>query len=212
MKRIVYAFVFAFLVSSCATDTDENFQNPDSNFYALTVGNQWVYKNYKYNNSTQEYDEINVIDSVSIVGTELVNGNTYYKFRQLTTGNENGVAFCNPNGEHFELLRDSVGYLIWETGKVKYANNDFSARTSAELGFATIYDQLVAVDNEITVEAGTFESTYSQRYAIQSNGEQANALDHFFYVDGIGLIYDTSSLMSEEIPKIKRRLVSYVVQ
>ncbi|NRD21012.1 hypothetical protein HNV08_13225 [Winogradskyella eckloniae] len=212
MKRIVYVFFFALLVSSCAPDNDENFQNPDSNFYALSVGNQWVYKNYKYNNSTQAYDDTNVIDSVSIVGTEFINGNTYYKFRHFTTGNENGMTFCNPNGEQFELLRDSIGYLVWDNGKIKYANNDFSARTHTELGFATIYDQLVAADNEITVEAGTFESTYSQRYAIQSNGEQANAVDHFFYADGIGLVYDTSSLMSEDIPKIKRRLVSYLVQ
>ncbi|WP_299115371.1 hypothetical protein [uncultured Winogradskyella sp.] len=209
MKRIIYVCLIAFFSPSCASDNDDNPQNQDSNFYALTLGNQWVYKNYRYNSATQSYDDTGVIDSVSIVGTEIINGNTFYKFRRWTTGNEAGIAFCNPNGEHFELLRDSLGYLIRDDSSIKYANNDFSARVMNDLGWGTIYDQLIALDNEITVEAGTFISTYSQRYAISSLDEQLPGLDHFYYADGYGLIYDTSSFVSQDIPSIIRRLDSY---
>ncbi|WP_299111786.1 hypothetical protein [uncultured Winogradskyella sp.] len=212
MKRIVYLCFFAILLSSCATDNDDNLQNSDSNFYALTVGNEWVYKNYKYNPETQNYDDTGVVDSVRIIGTETINDNTYYKFRRLTTGNEEGITLCNPNGEHFELLRDSLGYLIYDGGMIKYANNDFAERTLSEQDWGTVYDQLIALDNEITIEAGTFDSTYTQRYAMLTNGEQANGLDHFYYADGFGLIYDTSSLVAEDIPRIVRRLDSYVIE
>lgn len=212
MKRIIYVCFFAFLLSSCATDNDDNLQNSDSNFYALTVGNQWVYKNYKYNAETEDYDDTGVVDNVSVIGTETINGNVYFNFKRITTGNEEGITFCNANGEHFELLRDSLGYLIDDGGMIKYANNDFTARTVNHQDWGTVFDQLISLNNEITLEAGTFESTYTQRYAMLPNGEQANAIDHFYYVDGIGLVFDTSSISSEDIPRIKRRLDSYVIQ
>ena len=210
MKRIIYVCFLAVLLSSCST-SDSN-QDPDSNFYALTVGNEWIYKNYKYNTATETYDDTGVVDAISIIDTEVIDGNTYFKFRRFTTGNEEGITFCNPNGEHFELLRDSLGYLIRDDGSIKYANNDFTARALSEQDWGTIYEQLIATDHEITVEAGTFESAYTQRYAILSNGEQTNGLDHFYYADGVGLIYDTSSLVTQDIPSIVRRLDSYVVE
>jgi len=213
MKRIIYVSFFAVLLSSCSTsDNNQNQQNEASNFYALTVGNEWVYKNYKYNPNTQNYDDTGVVDSVSIVGSEIVNGNTYFKFRRFTIGNEEEITFCNPNGEHFELLRDSLGYLIWEDGTVKFSNNDFTPRVLDAVDWGTIYEELIATDREITVESGTFISAYAQRYAILSNDEQSPGLDHFYYSDGFGLIYDTSSFVSQDIPAIVRRLDSYSVE
>ncbi len=213
MKRAVYLCFIVLLAFSCSiSDHNEDQLDSESNFYALSIGNTWVYKNYRYNIETQTYDDTGVIDSVSIVGTEVINDNTYYKFRRWTTGNEENIAFCNPNGEHFELLRDSLGYLIRDDGSIKYANNDFSARVLNSDIWGTIYDQLIALDNEITVEAGTFTSTYSQRFAILSDGDQSPGLDHFYYADGYGLIYDTSSFVSRDIPSIVRRLDSYVIE
>jgi len=107
MKHIFYVCFFAVLLSSCTTS--ETNQDSESNFYALTIGNEWVYKNYRYNINTQLYDDTGVVDAVRIVGTEVVNENTYFKFRRFTTGNEAGITFCNPNGEHFELLIRMIG-------------------------------------------------------------------------------------------------------
>lgn len=210
MKRIIYVCFIALLALSCTTS--DNTQEPESNFYALTIGNEWVYKNYKYNLNTQEYDYTGVVDSISIIGTEVINDNTYYRFRRLTSGNEEGITFCNPNGEHFELLRDSLGYLVRVDGSVKYANNDFTARALNAQDWGTIYDQLIALDHDITVEAGTFTSSYSQRFAVLNNNEQSAGLDHVYYADGYGLIYDTSSFVSNDIPSIVRRLDAYNFQ
>ena len=171
-----------------------------------------MYKNYQYNALTETYDDTGVIDSVSIVGTEIINSNTYYKFRRRTSGNETGIAFCSPNGESFELLRDSSGYLIRNDGLIKYANNDFSARPSLIDDWGTVYDQLIALNNEISVEAGDFISTYSQRYAILNDESQSPGLDHYYYADGYGLIYNTNSYVSADIPTIVRRLDSYNIQ
>jgi len=207
MKHIFYVCFFAVLLSSCTTS--EINQDSESNFYALTVGNEWVYKNYRYNINTQLYDDTGVVDAVRIVGTEVVNENTYFKFRRFTTGNEAGITFCNPNGEHFELLRDSLGYLIRDGGSIKYTNNDFTTRAVSDQNWGVIYDRLIALDHEINVEAGTFESTYTQRFAVTTNGEQTQGLDHYYYADGIGLIYDTTSFVTDDTPLIVRRLDSY---
>ena len=54
MTRIIYVCFFAILFSSCTTsDNNQDQLEAESNFYALTVGNEWVYKNYKYNSNTE---------------------------------------------------------------------------------------------------------------------------------------------------------------
>lgn len=213
MKRtIFYVCIIIGLLSSCTSDDESYSQSDNSNFYALTVGNQWVYKNYGYNLNTQEYDDTGIVDSVSIIGTESINSKLYYKFRILTNGNEEGNTLYNLNGERFELLRDSLGYLVYDDGTIKYTKSDFSSRLLASNDWGNIYEQLIAMDHEITVEAGTFNSSYTQRFVIMADGEQAPGMDHIYYANGFGLIYDTVSFVTQENPRVIRRLDSYFVQ
>ncbi len=213
MKRLLILLPFALMLSCSSNDEDAQPQQPEAdNFYALTVGNSWVYKNYKYNPNTQNYENTGVIDSVSIVATEDFNGNTYYKFRRSTTGNEAGITFCNENGEHFELLRDSLGYLVRNDGSIKFTNNDYNERLIVANGSINIYETLMNGSTDITVEAGTFISIHSERYARDSNNMQLPGLDVHFYSDGIGLIYDTSSFTFVDYPTIIRRLDAYTIQ
>lgn len=212
MKRIILCVCVLALCFSCSEDESTTTALPDSNFYGLAVGNSWVYKNYRYNMGSDSYEDTGVIDSLSVIGTEVINANTYYKIRRYTTGNDENITYCNPNGEHFELLRDSVGYLIWETGQIKFVHNNFNERLISEESWGSIMETLQEGESELTVEAGTFNSVHSERYVVLSNGEQAQSIDRFYYSDGIGLIYDTSSFVSQDVPVIIRRLDSYVVQ
>lgn len=213
MKRVFFcACILIGLLSSCTSDDEDYSQIDNTNFYALTVGNQWVYKNYGFNFSTQEYVDTGIIDSVSIIGTETIDSKDYYKFRIFTSGNDDGIPLYNLNGEHFELLRDSLGYLVYDDGTIKYTKNNFSSRLLSSNDWGNVYEQLIALDHEITVEAGTFNSSYAQRFVILENGEQAAGMDHIYYADGYGLIYDTVSFVSQENPRVVRRLDSYFVQ
>lgn len=212
MKRLFLIATFSALLFACNSSDDTQIQEPEtSNFYALTVGNSWVYENFKYNLNTQTYDNTGVTDSVSIVGTESINGNTYFKFRRHTIGNESNITFCNENGEHFELFRDSLGYLVGSDGKIKFTNTDYSERVISENGNLVLYEILMPEEVEQIVEAGTFNCIYSQRY-VKNETSQLPATDKFYYSDGIGLIYDTSSFATQSIPSIIRRLTHYVVQ
>ncbi|WP_299277397.1 hypothetical protein [uncultured Psychroserpens sp.] len=211
MKRILFCICFTACLFSCSDDASTTPEIQEDNFYALTVGNFWVYKNYRYNHQTEVYDDTGVIDSVSIVATEDISGNTYFKFRRLTTGNEEGITFCNANGEHFEYLRETNGNLVTSEGDVKFTNNDFSVRVLSENNWGNIVEQLAEGESTLDVEAGTFTCINSQRYAILPDGNNSPAVDYFYYADGFGLIYDTSSFVSSDIPSVIRRLDSYSI-
>jgi hypothetical protein len=214
MKRLLLCYcIIAFTFSCTESDNSDNQINPpDANFFALTVGNSWVYKNYKYNSVSDTYDDTGVIDSISIVDIQDFSGESYYKFRRLTTGNEEGITFCNPNGEHFEFLREFEGNLINEDGSIKFTNSNNEERLLQENEWGNIYEVLIEGNSIISVEAGEFDCINSERYAKNSDGEQLLGLDRFYYASGIGLIYDTSSFVSNSIPSIIRRLDSYEVQ
>ncbi|WP_431136991.1 hypothetical protein [Psychroserpens mesophilus] len=212
MKRILITVCMLSLFFSCSNDDSQtNEELQEDNFYALRVGNSWVYKNYKYNVNMQTYEYTGVVDSVSIVSKETILGVDYFKFRRFTTGNEEGITFCNPNGEHFEYLREYDGNLIWDDGRVKFTNSNYTERILNTDPNLSLREILVEGETEMTVEAGTFTCINSERYMI-SNGEPTSGLDKFYYADGFGLIYDTSSFVSDEIPSIIRRLDSYNIQ
>lgn len=214
MKRLLLCFCIIAFTFSCSESDSSDYQiNPlDANFFALTVGNSWVYKNYKYNSVTETYYDTGVIDSISIVAIQDFSGETYYKFRRLTTGNQEGITFCNPNGEHFEFLREFEGNLINEEGSIKFTNSNNEERLLEENQWGNIFEVLIEGNSIISVEAGEFDCINSERYAKNSDGEQLPGLDRFYYASGIGLIYDTSSFVSNSIPSIIRRLDSYEVQ
>ena len=211
MKRSLFYLCFIAFFYSCSDDATTVPDTQSDNFYALTVGNSWVYKNYRYNPQTEVYDDTGVIDSISIISTEDIDGQTYFKFRRLTTGNEAGITFCNANGEHFEYLREDNGNLITSEGDVKFTNSDFSLRVLSENNWGNIVEQLEEGESALEVEAGTFTCINSERYAILSDGNNSPGLDRFYYANGYGLIYDTSSFVSSDIPSIIRRLDTYVV-
>ena len=216
MKRIFLFLCIIALNFSCSSD-DNNTQQPEQqiepNFYALTVGNSWVYKNYKYNPQTGDYDDTGIIDSVSIVGTETIDGETYFKFKTETTGNDAEILYFNANGEQFEFRRELSGNLINETGDIVYTNNNYEERLVSESSWGNIFDKLTENIQTVNVVAGSFNCLDMERYAKSlDNTETFPALDHFYYSDGIGLISDSTSFASQSVAVGIRRLDSYNVQ
>ena len=120
MRFVTFASIL-ILLFSCTESSNEQAELTQeiSNFYALTVGNSWVYKNYRYDQNDGTYVDTHIIDSISIVDTEEISGITFYKFRRYTSGNDINLNFCNQNGEYFELLRELDGNLIDNHGQGK---------------------------------------------------------------------------------------------
>lgn len=132
----------------------------------------------------------------------------------MTIGNEKRNTFCNENGEHFSLLRDSIGYLINDKGAIKYANNNFNEREAFTVSTGIIaYEKLSEETKGIVTEAGSFSCLVTERYARQTdNSKLAPALDYIYYSDGIGFISDTQSYLARDTPFVVRRLDSYSIK
>lgn len=210
---IILVLVCAF---SCSSDDDTGTQPAneisDPGFYGLQVGNSWVYKSYQWNSSTETYDDTGVVDSISIVGTAEINGNTYFKFRRLTTGNASNAPLLSLNGEYFEHVRDSLGNLIYDDGSIKFTHSDLTERTITIQSWGTIFETLTENEASMTVEAGVFTCNYSERYSKSPEGDLFPGLDRFYYAEGVGLIYDTNSFVNTPFHAVERRLDSYNVQ
>lgn len=214
MKRLLLCFCIAAFTFSCteSDDSENQISETDTNFFALSVGNSWVYKNYRYNPATETYEDTGVIDSISIVGIQDFSGESYYKFRRLTSGNEDGITFCNPNGEDFEFLRAVDGNLMDNEGSIKFTSNNNEERLLQQHEWGNVYETLVEGNTTLNVEAGEFDCVNSERYAKNTEGEQLAGLDRFYYASGFGLVYDTSSFTYSTSPSIIRRLDAYIIQ
>ncbi len=212
MKSILFCLCLSFIIISCDENQDsQDINQPEENFYALTVGNSWVYKNYRYNNTSDTYEDTDVIDSVSIVSKEIVNDSTFYKLRRFTSGNDSNNQLFKANGEHFEFLRDSSGTLIDDNGIVKYGNNNFTERLIRENDWGDIYEKLLNEKEILTMDSGVFDCYVMTRYAKSKEEERYPSTDYIYYSDGFGLIYETISFIVQDTPIIVRRLDSFVI-
>ncbi|QHI36602.1 hypothetical protein IMCC3317_19650 [Kordia antarctica] len=210
-----YLVLACLVVTSISCSTDDNtIPEPEENFYALTVGNSWVYEHHRRENiQSIIFNNTGVIDSVKIVGTEIINDNEFYKYRIRTSGNENNIAFCSPNGERFEYVRDSIGYLIDEYGKVKFSREDDQEFLLREDSFLNLYTARGENNEIISTTAGDFDCEYMKIYAKQPQTlELFPALDKYHFAEGVGKVFNTVSFSSEDIHRMERRLISYNVQ
>jgi len=214
MKRTILSLCISALLFSCSSDDDNQILKiQEDNFYALKVGNSWVYKNYRYNNATDDYVDSGVIDNVSIISTQVINGEKYFEFKTITSGNINNSPLNgNLNGEQYELLRDSLGYLVSDTGFIKYTNNDYSERVVQTYDYATLYNRLNPGTTTVNTEAGTFECLDMELYGVSPIYGPYPSRDHYNYADGIGLVFNTISYISSSEHIMERRLDSYNIE
>ncbi len=215
--RIQFSFfIVVFILYNCSsTDT---VQPPESNFYALSVGNSWDYKWYGVSNEGNQ-SLISVEENISIVGIEEINGNSFYKFKRLISGNTNGnYAFVPENGEHYEFYRDSLGFLINEEGLIKFTNSTyeefpiyyydiFGSFDGEDIG-ATLFGKLSTEEFIYESEIGDFSSLELITRFEYDNGVTAPANNHIYYSDGIGLISDDIVFIANNAG-YRRVLVNY---
>lgn len=214
MKKVylLACLTFAIYCISCSND-DNTITESNGGFYALTVGNTWVYAHQRRVGQSEEFENINVIDSVEIVGTEEINGNTFFKFRTRTSGNESNQAFCSPNGEHFKHYRDSLGYLVNEYGKVFYSRDDNQEFLIRGVNSFYLYTALAEGTETISVTAGDFECQRMEVYAREApDATPFPGLDRYYFTEGVGIIFNTSSYSNNPSHTVERSLLSYNIQ
>lgn len=213
MKRVMLLVLPALFLCSCSSD-DAETSLPEENFYALTVGNSWVYEHFRREHIMSDiFLDTGVIDSVEIIATELIEDETFFKFRIRTSGNEDNIAFCAPNGERFEYYRDSLGYLIDNYGYVVASREDTQEFRYRERTHDTaLFTALNEGEEEITTTAGSFSAIRMNLYLRNFvSGITYPGLDRYYFSNGIGKVFNTVSFASEDTHRMERRLKSYSV-
>ena len=220
MRRILITVCILSLFFSCSNDDSNTPEAQIENFYALTVGNSWEYRWYRFQ-TEMGLDAMAITESISIVDTEDINGDLYYKFKKVVDGNDpfyDGVGFGFPvNGEYVEYYRDSLGYLVNEHGDVKFVNNINEEFVIYEPQFNyeyAAYAELSEGSFEFTTEAGTFNCLEMKiRYEDEDENTDLLAVNKHYYADDIGLIkYDVVFMTSADGNGYQKRLESYNVQ
>lgn len=214
MRRILITVCILSLFFSCSDDDSDNQEPQNDNFYALTVGNSWEYRWYTFH-PENGLNPTNVTNSISIIGTEEINGNLFYKFKKVVSGNDGTNITSVPDGEYFEFYRDSLGFLVNNYGTISFVNSttDEFQLYETEVGFPhTGYAKLSENTVDFTTEAGTFECL-EMSLRFESEDYEIPAINRRYYANGIGLIKDEEVFLADPNSSgFQRRLESYNVQ
>jgi hypothetical protein len=211
MKILLILFVIGIFISSCRKQEETQGSNPvdttiqAKEFQPLTVGSYWIYQQFTVYNADSEL-ALNNYDSLFVYGDTMIHSDTFAIFRStpLMLGHE------------FFLLRDSSGYLVNETGIIKFSVYNFSDTLFIDSinVFVRISYKMADKDSLIQVPIGTYP-IYDYRAYIYSNeypGEVRSSYN--FYSKNIGLVKANVFFYSQfENPVYTEyRLVRYHIQ
>lgn len=159
-------FVIGIILSftACKKETEENHLPTNSsstvNYTPMTIGSYWIYDWYVID-SAGNSTPYGISDSVFIVGDTIISGSTF----SIQSGTWYGV----PKPSRF--LRDSVGYLVDETGSIFFSEGNYTdtlyiwnSGDGSETGCLKMND----IGTVVTVTAGTF-STLNAQYTVVNN-------------------------------------------
>lgn len=213
-KPFLLACLAIFLCCISCTSDDDTMTIQEENFYALTVGNSWVYDHYRRVGDSDIFENINVIDSVKIVGTEDINGNTFYKFRTRTSENVNNIPLCSPSGEHFAYFRDSLNYLIDDRGKIHFSPvEDTEEYVLKTYPTQRLIFNLSEESEVVTTPAGNFDCYWMNLFfRFDPNNERSLGTSKYYRKGEIGEVFTTTSFVNNPEHTIEKRLVSYALQ
>lgn len=214
MKRIVFTLCFFALLFSCNSDDDSNSTTTaDAGFYALAVGNSWEYRYYNFDATSASFIAGDITESVSIISTEEIEGETYFKFSYVTSGNDLNSPNYPANGESFRYFREDAGNLIDDNNAIVFLREDNEERLVSNNVNDPIlqYLQLSEDTHELSTIAGTFETLDMELYAKDGDGNRYPGISHYYYADGIGLVVNTTTFLSTSQHFLERRLESYTI-
>ncbi|MES2486703.1 MAG: hypothetical protein V4581_12250 [Bacteroidota bacterium] len=112
MKKFLVLVALLPLALSCSNDDDAT---PETPFFNLAEGNMWVYRRYNPDQNGNATVPTNDIDTVRVVGQEVIEGETYFKLTH------------SYYIEEIDYLRiDTQGHLVAPGGYVYHPGTDLN--------------------------------------------------------------------------------------
>lgn len=128
-RAALFFVAVSIILASCSHDDNELPQTPPQAFFNLNAGSQWIYKKYVYNAPSfpNDYYDTGVVDTVTVVGTEMKDGLTYTK-----------LSYKSSNSEipSYQFVRvNNLGHLI------KYFTDENDGPAVLHPGFDTAFEE-----------------------------------------------------------------------
>jgi hypothetical protein len=210
MKRTIVVLMMALLIASCRKEESNpvgsiSMQEKVTDYYPLTVGNYWIYKYYT-SDSTLNFIDQNIIDSVYVEKDSVSNGKVYADVRSFSSVFATG------------LLRDSSDYIITDAGKKLFTinqdtNNLIDRYLPSPNGMFHDTWKMKNSDSVCTVPSGQYQAKYlvgTLTSNAPSSPSMAKRNFYYAYVKGIGLVYERLGYLSSPI-YLEERLIRYHV-
>ena len=215
MNRILLLLAFSFLFLSCNKDdgnTTSDNQGQDAGFFALQVGNSWVYNYFRVNSETGELSNLGATETIEVIDEEAIGEEVVFTLKTTTVDIENNCGPCNTSPEYTLKVKDSLGYLVEVDGPILFSSINDEDYLVLSQEFGDIFRVLKPNEVLITVPAGQFVSKDNERYAIDPEGNRFDGQDNLYFAEGIGEIRQTISTVSTQRIIYEKQLMSYNVQ
>jgi hypothetical protein len=119
----IKSFIIITLFSSLITCPSKYSQTqPDTSYFPLAIGNQWVYEATNYPNP----------DTITVVDTQTVNGKLYFAFRENSSSSYRYTWYSNDNNKIY--IVDTLAARLDSPNIREYMIYDFSANTGNSWG------------------------------------------------------------------------------
>jgi hypothetical protein len=212
MKNLIIVSVLLLIFCACKKEenkTESPTVIPKSVYTPLDSGNYWIYQ--QSNIDTDNVETINQnIDSVVVSKDTLINGKQYFVFEDFVLQPGGIVSSVSR-----EFLRDSSGYLVSETGRIYFYEDDFSDTLHFEtfvVSGDTLYQiayKMEKVTVAVTVPAGSFnvldfKGTLWTWHLV--NGVTNPRYTHTYYHDGVGKVMSEQWYVSSPVRFVKKLL------
>lgn len=188
------------LFTACSNDDDSTeTQNEEANYFALKVGNSWTYNVYLYNVGEMEYQDQGFLVTGQITTTEIIDGETYYKFESIIEGDGTCDICLEVIGN--KSVRDSLGYLIDSNGVKRFTTETTNPYLVNNEHFGDIYGEYDPAIKVVDTPLGDFENLdYNKSYAIFKDGTISAGKEGMYYREGEGLQVRVLSFVSSPNP------------
>jgi hypothetical protein len=219
MKNKSLAFTIlalSTLIISCKKEQDPIPETPAAttypNYSKLAIGNYWVYQQYDLD-TLGNLTAKNNFDSCYVASDTSINGNTYFKLIKPKPYVASQV--------DVSYLRDSLSYIVNESGKILFSSSDASTIFATNYYTATPTDTLCKVvfkmDGQATVvstDAGNFNALNAQeKFYMYPNYQSAGSIRfrNYKYAENVGLVTEVLPFFASAPFYTERRLVRYHV-
>ena len=213
MKRLFLALLLFTVLLSCKKEkTEPNCPAPDATSFVIpsTIGSYWVYEIWA-TDSLGVITQLPYSDTVTLIGTENLNGHEYLKY----SGDFIGTA-----STWYE--RDSSGYIVDGNGKILYSyleNVDIDDYIES-LAMTRIQVKMGANTTISIPLLGTVNVHDKQTKISKTDGSALTACNDYtytfnsYYTTGIGQIQSTLAFwggLTQQCKTLKRELVAYYI-